>query len=147
MTRYFVVTFAGILSALVAVPAPAQQGRATKPQVADLSAAAQMIILYRGTSASRVYPRHPHGGPPGQLKKLNWSVPPGQAKKLYGNRAVSNEIEVEFDYLERDRFEQSRMMLRPGKLKKLYRRTPPGHVKTRGAKGFKRDKARKNRLR
>ena len=58
---------------------------------------------------------------------------------------ISNEFEVEFDYLERERLERSRIRLPPGKLKKLYRRAPPGHVKTRGAKGFKRDKAKKSR--
>jgi len=145
MTRYFVVTCAGILSALVAVPAPAQQGRASKTEATAERAASQVIILHRGTSAYRVNPVHPHGGPPGQLKKLYGSPPPGQVKKLYGTRAFSNEIEIEFDYLDRERFDQSRIVLRPVKLKKLYRRTPPGHLKTRGAKGFKRDKAKKSR--
>ena len=145
MMRYLTLTSVGILYVLVAPPAAAQQGRLPNTAAVDLGPTPQVIILYRGTSVSHVNPIHPHGGPPGQLKRLYGGLPPGQAKKLYGVKAFSNEIEIEFDYTERERLGESRIGMPRGKLKKLYRRAPPGHVKIRGVKGFKRDKAKKSR--
>lgn len=83
--RYLASACLGVFSILLATPAVAQQGRASGRPVVELSEVhPARVIVFSGSSSARVHAGHPHGGPPGQLKKLNGWIPPGQAKKLYG---------------------------------------------------------------
>jgi hypothetical protein len=122
MSSRSAVIGAGILAVVVAVPASAQQGQ---------------VVVHRGSSTVRVNPTHPHGGPPGQLKRLYGRLPPGQAKKLYGSRSFDSGLGVEFEDADRKRFERTRIVVRPAKLKTFYPRIPRGQLNSRGARGGK----------
>jgi hypothetical protein len=135
MTRFLTMACAGAIGVLLASPALAQQGRASgRVAVSAPAANPAPVIVYRGSSSARVYSGHPHGGPPGQLKKLYGRIPPGQAKKLYGTTRrdsdFETEIEFEFEFdRERERIRQVRTLGSRGQLKKFNRRIPPGQAK------------------
>ncbi len=81
ITRYPAVACAGALGVFLATPGLAQQGKISdRAAVRAPGPNLTPVIVYRGSSSARVYSRHPHGGPPGQLKKLHGRIPPGQAK-------------------------------------------------------------------
>lgn len=125
MSQRSAVICAGFLAVVVAVPASAQQGR---------------VVVHRGSSTVRVNPTHPHGGPPGQLKRLYGRLPPGQAKKLHGSRSFDSGLELEFEDADRERFERTRIVVRPAKLKTFYPRIPRGQLKSRGVRVGKQKK-------
>jgi hypothetical protein len=137
MTRYLAVACAGALGVFLATPGLAQQGKTSDRATVRAPGPNPMpVIVYRGSSSAAVYSGHPHGGPPGQLKKLHGWIPPGQAKKMYGtarrDSEFETEIEIEFEFefdRERERIRQVRTLGSRGQLKKFNRRIPPGQAK------------------
>jgi hypothetical protein len=133
MTRYLTMACAGAIGVLLATPALAQQEKVSnRAALRAPDANSKPVIVYRGSTSVRVYSRHPHGGPPGQLKKLYGRIPPGQAKKLYGTERRDSEFETEIEFefeRERNRIGQVRALGSPGHLKKFYGRIPPGRAK------------------
>ena len=133
MTRYLTMVCAGAIGVVLAAPALAQQGKAfdrAAVRAPDVNPAP--VIVYRGSSSAGGFSGHPHGGPPGQLKKLYGRIPPGQAKKLYGTERRDSEFETEIEFefeRERDRIGQVRTLGSHGQFKKLYGRIPPGQAK------------------
>jgi hypothetical protein len=133
MTRYLAVACAGALGVFLATPGLAQQGKTSdRATVRAPGPNLTPVIVYRGSSSGRAYLGHPHGGPPGQLKKLHGWIPPGQAKKMYGTARRDSEFETEIEFefdRERDRIRQVRTLGSRGQLKKFNRRIPPGQAK------------------
>ena len=84
MTRFLTMACAGALGVFLATPGLAQQGRASgRVAVSAPGPNLTQVIVYRGSSSGRAYSGHPHGGPPGQLKKL------------YGTTRRDSEFETE----------------------------------------------------
>ncbi len=133
MTRYLAVACAGALCVFLATPGLAQQGKASgRAAMRAPDVNPTPVIVYRGSSSAAVYSGHPHGGPPGQLKKLHGWIPPSQAKKMYGTARRDSEFETEFEFefdRERERIRQVRTLGSRGHLKQFKRRIPPGQAK------------------